>query len=186
MRLIVRPSSAEKPMGTVPVLELDDGTCIAESAAICRYFEESQPEPPLLGVDATDRAVVAMWDRRMEFELLLPIADSFRQHHAFFKAVLSSAPSMPRWPSGGPSKIWPGSTRSWPTGSLSPATLQRGRYYRLCAVDFVGCRRSALRRSRKIWRAGMKPCRRGRAPRPRQEVKSQRANGKGRGENFRP
>lgn len=75
----------KNPLGTVPVLELDDGTCIAESAAICRYFEDTHPEPRLLGLDATDRAVVAMWDRRMEFEILLPIADAFRQQHAFFK-----------------------------------------------------------------------------------------------------
>jgi glutathione S-transferase len=82
----------KNPMGTVPVLELDDGTCIAESAAICRYFEEMHPQPPLLGVDAKDRAVVAMWDRRMEFELLLPIADSFRQHHPFFKGRIEQCP----------------------------------------------------------------------------------------------
>ena len=50
----------KNPMGTVPVLELDDGTCISESAAICRYFEEMHPEPPLMGVDAKDRAIVAI------------------------------------------------------------------------------------------------------------------------------
>ena len=42
-------------MGTLPVLELDDGTCIAESGAICRYFEELHPDPPLMGVDAQDK-----------------------------------------------------------------------------------------------------------------------------------
>lgn len=82
----------KNPMGTVPVLELDDGTCISESAAICRYFEEMHPEPPLLGVDGKDRAVVAMWDRRMEFEILLPIADAFRQQHAFFKDRIEQCP----------------------------------------------------------------------------------------------
>ncbi len=40
------------PMGEVPVLELDDGTHIAESVAICRYFEELHPQPPLFGVGA--------------------------------------------------------------------------------------------------------------------------------------
>ena len=44
----------KNPMGTLPVLELDDGTCIAESVAICRYFEELQPNPPLMGVDGRD------------------------------------------------------------------------------------------------------------------------------------
>ncbi len=82
----------KNPMGTIPVLELDDGTCISESAAICRYFEEMHPEPPLLGVDGKDRAVVAMWDRRMEFELLLPIANAFRQQHAFFKGRIEQCP----------------------------------------------------------------------------------------------
>src|SRR5258708_499959 len=56
------------PMGTLPVLELDDGTRIAESVAICRYFEDIKPEPPLMGVDAKDKAVVEMWQRRMEFQ----------------------------------------------------------------------------------------------------------------------
>lgn len=82
----------KNPMGTVPVLELDDGTCIAESAAICRYFEEMSPKPPLLGVDGKDRAVVAMWDRRMEFEVLLPIANAFRMQHAFFKGRIEQCP----------------------------------------------------------------------------------------------
>ena len=82
----------KNPLGTLPVLELDDGTCIAESAAICRYFEDIQPEPPLMGIDAKDRALVAMWDRRMEFEILLPIADAFRQQHAFFKGRIEQCP----------------------------------------------------------------------------------------------
>ncbi len=82
----------KNPMGTIPVLELDDGTCISESAAICRYFEEMHPEPPLLGVDGKDRAVVAMWDRRMEFEILLPIENAFRQQHAFFKGRIEQCP----------------------------------------------------------------------------------------------
>jgi glutathione S-transferase len=83
----------KNPLGTLPVLELDDGTCISESVAICRYFEEQQPEPPLMGVDARDRAIVEMWQRRMEFELLLPIADSFRQRHEFFKGRIEQVPA---------------------------------------------------------------------------------------------
>ncbi len=54
------------PLSTVPVLELDDGTCISESVAICRYFEELHPEPPLMGTDAKDKAIVEMWNRRVE------------------------------------------------------------------------------------------------------------------------
>ena len=73
------------PMGGVPVLELDDGTHIAESVAICRYFEETKPEPRLMGVDAKDKAVVEMWNRRMEFEILMMTAGAFRNTSDFFK-----------------------------------------------------------------------------------------------------
>jgi len=73
------------PLGGVPVLELDDGTHIAESVAICRYFEETKPEPRLMGVDAKDKAVVEMWNRRMEFEVLMMTAGAFRNTSDFFK-----------------------------------------------------------------------------------------------------
>ena len=76
---------AKNPLGTVPVLELDDGSYLAESVAICRYFEEIQPEPPLLGIDAADRAKVEMWNRRMELEVAIPIMQAFRNTHDFFK-----------------------------------------------------------------------------------------------------
>jgi glutathione S-transferase len=73
------------PMGRVPVLELDDGTHIAESVAICRYFEETKPEPRLMGVDAKDKAIVEMWNRRMEFEILSMTAGAFRNLSEYFK-----------------------------------------------------------------------------------------------------
>ena len=82
----------KNPSGTVPVLELDDGTCISETVAICRYLEELHPNPPLMGVDAKDRAIVEMWQRRMELELLIPIADAFRQRHDFFKGKIRQLP----------------------------------------------------------------------------------------------
>ena len=50
----------------VPVLVLDDGTTIAETVAICRYFEEVHPTPALFGTGAVQRAQVEMWQRRME------------------------------------------------------------------------------------------------------------------------
>ncbi|HEY6419742.1 MAG TPA: glutathione S-transferase family protein [Candidatus Binataceae bacterium] len=73
------------PMGGLPVLELDDGTRIAESVAICRYFEALQPNPPLMGTDDKDKAVVEMWNRRMEFEILSMTASAFRNTSDFFK-----------------------------------------------------------------------------------------------------
>jgi glutathione S-transferase len=73
------------PMGGLPVLELDDGTRIAESVAICRYFEALHPTPPLMGTDDKDKAVVEMWNRRMEFEILSMTASAFRNTSDFFK-----------------------------------------------------------------------------------------------------
>jgi glutathione S-transferase len=75
----------KNPMGGVPMLELDDGTCISESVAICRYLEGIRPDPPLMGTDAKDRAVVEMWQRRMELEIFQPIANVFVHTHEWFK-----------------------------------------------------------------------------------------------------
>lgn len=65
----------------VPVLLLDDGTAISETMAICRYFEDTNPEPALFGRGALDRALVEMWNRRMELGLLLHVAQAFRHLH---------------------------------------------------------------------------------------------------------
>ncbi len=73
------------PMGGLPVLELDDGTRIAESVAICRYFEGLHPEPNLFGKGALESATVEMWNRRMEFEVLANTAGAFRNTSDFFK-----------------------------------------------------------------------------------------------------
>lgn len=65
----------------VPVLILDDGTAIAETIAICRYVEETHPEPALFGRGALGRAQVEMWNRRMELGLFLSVAQAFRHLH---------------------------------------------------------------------------------------------------------
>lgn len=59
----------KNPVGTLPVLELEDGTCISESMAICRYFESLQPEPPLFGTTPERIARIEMWTRRVELYL---------------------------------------------------------------------------------------------------------------------
>lgn len=64
--------------GVVPVLELDDGTCIDESLAICRYLENMHPEPVLFGSDPLGKAQIDSWDRHMEFDGYLPGQDAFR------------------------------------------------------------------------------------------------------------
>jgi len=73
--------SALNPFQTIPVLMLDGGVAICESIAICRYFEEIHPDPPLFGVGALDRAMVEMWQRRLELGLFRRIADAFRHSH---------------------------------------------------------------------------------------------------------
>jgi glutathione S-transferase len=75
---------AKNSLGKLPVLELDDGTTLTESIAICRYFEEMVPEPPLFGRSTLERAQVEMWNRRMEHELLLPVIDVFVHTHRFW------------------------------------------------------------------------------------------------------
>jgi glutathione S-transferase len=76
---------AVNPDCTVPVLELDDGARIADVLAICVYFETLQPNPPLMGVDAQDRANVTAWQRRAEREGFLAVAEAFRNSTPGFK-----------------------------------------------------------------------------------------------------
>ncbi|HET6198643.1 MAG TPA: glutathione S-transferase N-terminal domain-containing protein, partial [Acetobacteraceae bacterium] len=78
------PFLARNPLGQLPVLETDTGEFITESVAICRYFEEMMPEPPLFGRSARERVLVEMWNRRMEHELLLPVIDVFVHTHPFW------------------------------------------------------------------------------------------------------
>ena len=65
----------------VPALELDDGTVITESMAICRYLELLHPEPALFGSSKVEQAKIEMESRRIELELMLPIASAFRHTH---------------------------------------------------------------------------------------------------------
>ncbi|MDA0261390.1 MAG: glutathione S-transferase [Proteobacteria bacterium] len=66
------------PWCTVPVLELDDGTAISEAVAVCQYLEETFPDPPLMGLDARDRAVVTMWNHHVEMDGFFAAAEAFR------------------------------------------------------------------------------------------------------------
>ncbi|MDA9623270.1 glutathione S-transferase [Rhodobiaceae bacterium] len=69
------------PLSQVPALELDDGTFITESIAICRYFEALNPDPNLMGTDPNEIAIIEMWQRRLELLLMMPIASVFRHGH---------------------------------------------------------------------------------------------------------
>ncbi len=85
---------ALNPYCTVPALVLDDGTCISESFAICRYLEALKPEPPLMGTDARDQGLVEMWHRRVEIHGLMAVADTLRNTAERFQnhAVPSAKP----------------------------------------------------------------------------------------------
>jgi len=87
--------ASRNPLRRLPVLELDDGTIITESIAICRYFEELNPEPPLFGVGAVGKARVEMWQRRLELNFLVTIANAFRHIHPAMKEW--EVPQMPEW-----------------------------------------------------------------------------------------
>jgi glutathione S-transferase len=80
---------AKNSLGQVPTLELDDGTAISETVAICRYFEETQPEPSLFGKTAVEKANVDMWVRRIEFILMNPVANYWRHAHPRTAALLT-------------------------------------------------------------------------------------------------
>lgn len=80
---------ARNSLGQVPTLELEDGTCISETVSICRYFEETQPEPPLFGTTAVEKALVDMWVRRIEFTVMMPVGNFWRHAHPFTAALLT-------------------------------------------------------------------------------------------------
>jgi len=87
--------TAVNPMQRVPALVLDDGTVIAESIAICRYFEALHPDPALFGTGPLDSALVEMWNRRAELHLLFPVAAVFQHLHPAMKLMLD--PQVPAW-----------------------------------------------------------------------------------------
>lgn len=79
---------AKNPFGGIPILELDDGTCIAESVSICRYFEELHPEKPLFGTSPKEKAVIDMWMRRVELQLMVPIGMVWIHGHELTKGLI--------------------------------------------------------------------------------------------------
>ena len=87
--------AAINPLMRVPALELDDGTIITESIAICRYFELLQPEPVLFGREPKEIAVIEMWQRRVEFHLLYPVSQVFRSLHPAMAKM--EVPQVPAW-----------------------------------------------------------------------------------------
>jgi glutathione S-transferase len=131
--------TAINPLQRVPALELDDGTIITESIAICRYFEVLQPEPPLFGVGAKEAAIVEMWQRRVELHLFWPVTQVFRHLHPAMKVM--EVPQVPDWGEANKPRVMEFLT-------LLDAELKGRRYIAgdrysvaditgLCAIDFM-------------------------------------------------
>ena len=122
------------PHAMVPMLELDDGTRIGEAMAIARYFEETQPEPPLMGRDAKEKAIVDMWEKRANEEGMLPASELFRNTHPAFadRGLPGSAEPIPQIDRGSRGSS-ASSTRSSPRASSWPGRAGRLRMQRRCA-----------------------------------------------------
>ena len=81
----------------VPALELDDGTTIAESVAICRYLESRYPEPNLFGRGPEETAVIEMWLRRAELMVAHPMMLGVRHTHPALAALEKQVPEVGDW-----------------------------------------------------------------------------------------
>lgn len=82
----------KNPAGGLPVMELDDGSHLAESVAICRYLEGLHPEPNLFGKDNREQAEIEMWNRRIELNLFAPAARVFQNTNELFKGRIRQFP----------------------------------------------------------------------------------------------
>ncbi|MFT4652467.1 MAG: glutathione S-transferase [Kangiellaceae bacterium] len=85
---------AKNPIGKVPVLELDDGSCIGESDAICLYFESLHPQPALMGVTPLEKGTIAMWQRQIEMCLFNQIGMCFQHTSGYFKDRMTPVPEF--------------------------------------------------------------------------------------------
>lgn len=84
---------AKNPMKKVPVLELDDGTCISETLAICRYFEDAYPDTMnLFGTDPLEKAQIEQWLRWLEFYFMMPCGMGFQHSTGYFKDRMTPVP----------------------------------------------------------------------------------------------
>jgi glutathione S-transferase len=83
---------AKNPAGGLPVMELDDGTHLAESVAICRYLESLHPEPNMMGKNSREQADIEMWNRRVELGLFSAAGRAFQHTNELFKARIKQFP----------------------------------------------------------------------------------------------
>jgi len=88
------PYLSKNPSGQLPCLELDDGSFLAEITAICEYIEEKHPKPALIGSTPEERAATRMWVRRIDLNIVEPMANGFRYAEglALFKNRIRTIP----------------------------------------------------------------------------------------------
>jgi len=85
---------ARAGLANVPALEMDDGTTITESVAICRYLESLYPEPDMFGRDPKETAIIEMWTRRVEMLLSTPLMLTVRHSHPALAALEKQVPEI--------------------------------------------------------------------------------------------
>ena len=117
------------PLGKLPVLELDDGTSIAESLAICRYLETLNPDPPLMGRTPREVADIEMWTLRMDHELSQMIALSFVHSSDFYRGRIEQIPEVASWARGRALQ-----TMAWLDGELAERRYIAGDGYTLADI----------------------------------------------------
>ena len=88
---------AKAGVPNLPMLEMDDGTTITESLAICRYLESRYPEPNLFGRTPEETAVIEMWTRRAEMMVATPFMLGVRLSHPGFAALEQPQPEVAAW-----------------------------------------------------------------------------------------
>ena len=131
--------TAINPLQRMPALVLDDGAVITESIAICRYFEEVQPQPPLFGVGAKEIALVEMWNRRCEINFFSNVAAVFRHLHPAMKEL--EVPQVPAWAEANKPRV--ASFLQLLDGELAKREFIAGEHYSvaditaLVAIDFL-------------------------------------------------
>ena len=127
----------KNPIALLPVLELADGKVLRESMAICRFVEETHPEPNLFGADSWERAQIEQWNRHAELELLYPIAQVFRNTHKFWIGRIKQSPEF-----ADIMREHIASRFEWLDGELAEHPFIAGARYSvaditaLCAIDF--------------------------------------------------
>jgi glutathione S-transferase len=117
------------PLGKLPVLELDDGSAIAESLAICRYLEAMRPLPSLMGRTPQASAHIEMWTLRMDHELSQPIALAFVHSSDFYRGRVEQVPEVASWARGRALQ-----TMTWLDGELAGRNHIAGEDYTLADI----------------------------------------------------